>query len=90
MDVRPFDAYIRCFKGATRALGTLADAEARQWRSLAHKALDARIRAAGWSRSDAYRWLVEQLGVQESQAHMGLMRPAECQRAVAICGQKRC
>lgn len=40
----PCDAFIRCCQGTTRPLGTLADADTRHWRSLAHRALDVMSR----------------------------------------------
>ena len=53
----PCDAFIRCYQGTTRPLGTLADAPTRHWRHLAHRALDPLWQGGGQSRSAVYRWL---------------------------------
>lgn len=80
----PCDAYIRCYAGTTRPLGSLADAETREWRSRAHAALDALWRDGGMSRSAAYRWMAEAMGLTEAEAHIGRMDPAACRRLIDL------
>ena len=77
------DAYIRCYRGTTTSLGTLADADTRHWRSLAHRALDPLWQGGGRSRSVVYPELAAALRLSERQAHIGLMGPTECQAVIA-------
>lgn len=79
----PCDAFIRCCQGTTRPLGTLADADTRHWRSLAHRALDPLWQGGGRSRSVVYPELAAALRLSERQAHIGLMGPTECQAVIA-------
>ena len=83
------DAYVRCYRGTTTPLGTLADAETRHWRSLAHRALDPLWQAGRESRSAVYRWLAGQLGVPESEAHIGLLDPEGCRKLMAAVAARR-
>lgn len=79
----PCDAYIRCYRGTTTPLGTLADADTRHWRHLAHRALDPLWQGGQESRSSVYRWLAGELGVPEPQAHIGRLDPDGCRRVIA-------
>lgn len=78
----PCDAFIRCYQGTTRPLGTLADAPTRHWRHLAHQALDPLWQGGEQSRSAVYRWLAQELGIPEDLAHIGLMGPEACRRLI--------
>lgn len=84
----PCDAFIRCYKGTHKPLGSLADAETRQWRSSAHKALDALWKGGQRSRSSVYRWLAQSLGVPEEKAHIGHLDIAGCQRVIDLVRQQ--
>lgn len=79
----PCDAFIRCYQGTVRPLGSLADAHTRHWRSLAHRALDPLWQCGGQSRSSVYRWLAVELGIPEDQAHICLMGPEQCRQVIA-------
>ena len=83
----PCDAYVRCYRGTTKPLGTLADAETRHWRSLAHRAVDPFWQGVQMSRSAVYRWMAQVLGVEE--AHIGELDPAGCQRVIAAVEHSR-
>lgn len=76
------DAYIRCYRGTTTSLGTLADADTRHWRSLAHRALDPLWQRGERSRSAVYRDLAAALRILEHQARIALMGPAECRAVI--------
>lgn len=77
------DAYIRCYHGTTTPLGSLANAETRHWRHLAHRALDPLWQGGRESRSSVYRWLAGELGVPEPQAHIGRLDPEGCKKVIA-------
>ncbi|GHD72610.1 hypothetical protein GCM10007164_20450 [Luteimonas padinae] len=84
------DAYIRCYYGTVTPLGMLADADTRHWRHLAHRALDPLWQRGQESRSSVYRWLAEELGVSESEAHIGRMDPDGCRKVIAaVAGRRR-
>lgn len=84
------DAYIRCYRGTTTPLGTLADADTRHWRHLAHQALDPLWQGGQESRSSVYRWLAGKLGVPEPQAHIGRLDPEGCRQVIAaVAGRGR-
>ncbi len=86
-------AYVGCHPGTTKPLGTLADAETREWRSKAHAAFDYlwRIKmqrehcSRNKARSAAYRWLSEQLGIEPEQCHIGMMSASQCRKVVDLC-----
>lgn len=53
-------------------------------RMQAHTAFDT-IWQSGWmSRSEAYRWLADQLGVEPKDCHMVLFGEATCKRVTAL------
>ena len=74
-------------------LGTLANAELRHWRVLAHRSFDpiwmhcerinkcSRLKA----RSDGYRWLSESLSIPIDRCHIGKLTLDECMLVVEFC-----
>jgi hypothetical protein len=80
----PCDAFIRCYEDTHKPLGTLANAETRHWRHLAHKALDPLWQGGQRSRSSVYRWLAQELGVPKEQAHIGHFDVEDCKRVIAL------
>ena len=93
----PCQAWVGCHEGTTNALGGLANAELREWKTKAHAAFDplwqAKQRRDGCSKSKArhagYRWLAQQLGMPVNLTHIGYMSVEECQRVVDICNAVR-
>ena len=88
-------AWVGCHKDG-RPKGTLANAELRQARIDAHRAFDplwqACMRLRGWgkrrSRTTAYRWLAERLGLTVEECHIGMFDLAQCQRVVFVCQRR--
>ncbi len=88
----PCDAWIGChprskrhgFNG-TEALGTLANAELRKARMRAHAAFDPLWREGAMSRTAAYRWLAEQLGIELDNTHIGHFDIRQCDEVVTCC-----
>lgn len=76
-------AYVGCHPGSERPLGTLANAADRQWRSMAHQEFDQIWKSGEMLRSQAYRWLAEQVGV--TVVHIGKSNQEMCKRIVSIC-----
>jgi len=54
-------------------------------RCRAHSAFDQLWRSGRMSRTKAYKWLAQSLGVPDWQAHMSRMDIATCDRVVALC-----
>lgn len=86
-------AYVGCHPGTDRPLGRLADAELRGAKMTAHDAFDAlwkrkhgqRHSPKMGSRSLAYAWLAEKLGIDMNDCHIGYFDVTTCRRVAAIC-----
>lgn len=82
----PCWAYVGTHKDKdNKPLGTLADADLRKVRSYAHEAFDQKWRCGEMSRSDAYAWLSEALGVSVLKCHIGSFDRATCKKVIALC-----
>lgn len=88
------DAYVGCHPGTNKPLGRLADKELRIAKMAAHKSFDPFWRSEGHTKTrkikrlNAYRWLAEELGIKESDCHIGMMDVETCRRVVLICEAK--
>ena len=82
---RPCNAYVGVHRGTTIPLGRLANSELREAKRKAHAAFDPIWKGKAMSRSKAYRWLANQLGIAKSRCHIGLMSLEECQRTIEVC-----
>ncbi len=82
------DAYVGLHPHTDIPLGPLANKAEREARK-AHKPAFERLyrgrRARFASRSDAYQWLADQLGIPVSQCHWGWFNVDQAERAGAIC-----
>lgn len=91
----PCDAYVGTHKdsGDHAPLGTLANKELRSWRHRAHAVFDPlwerKMRRDKVGRSAArekgYAWLVEELGIERGQCHIGMMDVEQCKKVVELC-----
>ena len=80
------DAYVGCNSGTNKPLGRLADAELRKAKNEAHRAFDPLWRDnENLTRSKAYRWLSEKLGIDKRDCHIGMFDVDTCRRVVAAC-----
>lgn len=86
----PCKVCVGCHTGTDIPLGTLADYGTRAARVRAHFALDSLWKPGShfdgrllpsplMSRTDAYRWLSEALGVGEHMAHIAVLDRAQCE-----------
>lgn len=89
---RPCEAWVGTHDGTSEPLGRLANAELRQWKSMAHAAFDplwrAKIRQGSrkkHARGAGYQWLAGQLGIEADLCHIGMFDVAMCRRVVEIC-----
>lgn len=88
---RPCKAYVGTRKGSPEhaPLGRLANAELREWKKRAHSAFDHLWKTDGMTRSAAYRWMREAMGMTEEQAHIGKFDVGECRRLVELARKYR-
>jgi len=91
---RPCQAWVGVHKndGKNRPLGSLANAETRQARKMAHARFDPiwqeRVGKQGAKqqvRGGAYAWLASHLGLHVDQCHIALFDLATCVRVIEIC-----
>lgn len=82
-------AYVGCHPGSTKALGTPADKATRFARRLAHQAFDPLWRSRRMSRSGAYQWLADQMGLPPEKTHIGMFDQAQCGQVIRICAERR-
>lgn len=69
-----------------RPLGRLANAELRRAKRDAHDAFDPLWRERAFpTRSNAYHWLSEQLGIPKDETHIGMMDVERCKAVVEAC-----
>lgn len=82
------DAYVGVHKHNHKPLGRLANKELRYWKKLAHAAFDPIWKEQDISRTDAYAWLAEALGIEPDACHIGMFDVAECREVVRLSGEK--
>lgn len=79
------DARVGCHPNSNKPLGTLADRELRQWRSLAHRHFDPLWKSGIFkSRNAAYKWLARAMGLPPALTHIAMFDKRQCQRAIAV------
>jgi hypothetical protein len=78
-------AYVGCHGGGITPLGYPAGPETRKARSAAHAAFDPMWKGKSRSRSSAYKWLADQLGLDPHATHISWMDEATARRVVEVC-----
>lgn len=79
---RPCNAYVGCHKTG-EPLGTLANETLRAARKRAHEVFDALWKNDGpMSRTEAYVWLANTLGVDPQKCHIAMFDEAQCSQTV--------
>jgi hypothetical protein len=91
----PCKAWVGVHKSDNRPLGTLANAETRYARGMAHSRFDplwkaqlSKTEPKYRTRGRAYSWLAERLGVPVQECHIGLFDLVTCVRVVEICARE--
>lgn len=79
------DAYVNAHKKDRRPMGTLADSRLRRKRILAHEALKRLQNERHMEKWAAYVWLQAKLGLDESQAHIGMFSEQMCEQVISLC-----
>lgn len=87
----PCGAWVGTHAGSERhaPLGRLANAELRRAKQAAHAEFDPIWMSKEMSRSHAYKWLADQLGVGSKKCHIGMFDVSTCERVVAVCRERR-
>jgi hypothetical protein len=71
-------AWVGCHKGTDKPLGSLATASLREDRKRAHAVFDRLWQSGRMSRSNAYKWLSEQMKLSLDMTHIGMFTEAQC------------
>lgn len=85
----PCEAWAGCHPGGTRRAGRIANIETRKLKIEAHAAFDPMWKSGEMSRTKAYKWLGEKLGLDKRDCHMGWMSDDNLRRVVEVCGEAR-
>ena len=80
----PCEAHVGTHPNSHRPLGTLAKKPLRAARKEAHNAFDPLWKRTPISRSTAYAWLAEVLGIEPKDCHIGQMDISQCRRIVSL------
>ena len=79
------DVFVGAHKHDDKPKGTLANRQLRQWRKNAHTVFDPLWKSGKMSRSQAYKWLAQELGLPAKQTHIAMFDVDICQQVVKIC-----
>ena len=79
------NARVGCHKGTTRPLGNVANETLRLKRMETHQVFDAFWKSQGMTRTQAYKWLAQQMGLPENKAHIGGFEMDQCQQVIDMC-----
>lgn len=82
---RDCDSYVGTHPSTDIPLGTLADKKTRDARNVCKKVFEPIWRNGEMSRSKAYAWLAERMGIEVSACHFGLFDVDQCYQAAKIC-----
>lgn len=86
---KPCEAYVGCYGGSDKPMGRLANEMLREMKMAAHKIFDRKWKVGHMTRSEAYAWLSEKLGVPIEKCHIGMFDVDDCKRVVAACKRRR-
>ena len=80
------NARVGCHKGTARPLGNVANEVLRLKRVEAHHVFDAMWRSNNMSRTQAYKWLSQQMRIPVDDTHIGGFEMEQCQQVIDLCG----
>ena len=79
------NARVGCHKGTKRPLGHVANETLRLKRMETHQVYDAFWKRSGMTRTQAYKWLAEQMNLTEDRANIGSFEMDQCQMVIELC-----
>lgn len=84
---RPCSAWVGTHRNSSThaPLGRLANAELRTAKMLAHANFDLLWKSGASSRSDAYAWLADAMGMPRGKCHIGWMDVEQCRKVARLC-----
>lgn len=83
------DAYVGLHEFTNLPLGTLADAGTREARKRAKNEFNPLWNTGNMTRSEAYKWLADAMGISTKVCHIAMMDSQQCAQVVALCKEKR-
>lgn len=86
---RVCDAWVGCRRGTDKPLGLPANAEVRAARRLAHKHFDQLWKSGEMTRTEAYKWLSQVMGLRYEQSHIARFDLDQCRRVVLMVAKRR-
>ena len=78
-------AYVGSNSATGKPLGEVADKQLRAKRQQTHKIFDELWKSGRTSRSKAYKWLSNKMGLSSKDCHIGLFDEELCQKVINIC-----
>ena len=78
------NAYVGCHKGTDRPLGRLANKKLRKLRSRCHELFDPMWKDCSMSRTEAYEWLRNILGLSKKVCHIAKFDETICERMIRL------
>jgi len=75
----PCDAYVGTHGNSETPLGTMANSELRECRKKAHLHFDKFWKSREMSRSEAYKWMANQMGLGAKGAHIAMFDVGKCE-----------
>jgi hypothetical protein len=75
------NAHVGCHNNTKEPLGTMANAELREWRKKAHAYIDPLWKKQGWRRGTVYRYLKHRF---EREIHIGQSDIETCKKILEI------
>lgn len=75
---KPCDAYVGTHGRSKKSLGTMANAELRSYRMLAHASFDLLWKNGEMHRKSAYSWMQEQMDLTPKEAHIAMFDIEKC------------
>ena len=76
------DAYVRVIPGTTKPMGTMANGKLRAMRTEAHRYFNQLYIRGIMTKTEAYQWLSDTIGLPLSKSHIGDMGEYYCELVV--------
>lgn len=78
------DSYVGCHKKSGKPLGRLANKELRTWKVRAHNSFDPLWKSGDMTRTEAYSWLADKMGIDKKDCHIGMFDAEQCKEVVRV------
>lgn len=79
------DSYVGCHRGSRQPLGRMANKELRALKRKVHSAFDSLWKSGVMKRTQAYKWLADELKIPQWSCHIGMFDKETCEEALRIC-----